>query len=107
MAKKGVVAEEQDTFDDVKELLASWQSAHIQYSAMADQKASILMGATFVVFSLTLGQMQANAISLPLLLLGGFSFTATVLSVMTIIPVIGGPKSNVGKPNLLFFGVFS
>jgi hypothetical protein len=44
---------------------------------------------------------------LPLLLLGGFSFAATVLSVMTIIPVIGGRKSSVGTPNLLFFGVFA
>ena len=95
------------SYDDMKELLASWQGAHVEYSAMADNKASILMGATFVVFSLTLGEMESNQISLPLLLLGGFSFAATVLSVMTIIPVFGGRQSNVGKPNLLFFGVFS
>ena len=96
-----------DSYEDVKELLASWQGAHVEYSAMADNKASILMGATFVVFSLTLGEMETNQISLPLLLLGGFSFAATVLSVMTIIPVFGGRQSNVGSPNLLFFGVFS
>jgi hypothetical protein len=107
MAEKVEFKEGADSFEDVKELLASWQGAHVEYSAMADNKASILMGATFVVFSLTLGEMETNKISLPLLLLGGFSFAATVLSVMTIIPVIGGRKSNVGTPNLLFFGVFS
>jgi hypothetical protein len=107
MAEQTGSGDDYDPLDDVKELLASWQAVHVEYSAMADNKASILMGATFVVFSLTLGEMEANKISLPLLLLGGFSFAATVLSVMTIIPVIGGPKSNVGKPNLLFFGVFS
>jgi hypothetical protein len=107
MTKKSESGVEDASFDDMKELLASWQAAHVEYSAMADNKASILMGATFVVFSLTLGEMEQNAISVPLLMLCGFSFAATVLSVMTIIPVIGGRKSNVGKPNLLFFGVFS
>lgn len=107
MTNKKETGERGHSFDDVKELLASCQSAHVEYSAMADNKASILMGATFVVFSLTLGEMETNQISLPLLLLGGFSFAATVLSVMTIIPVFGGRQSNVGKPNLLFFGVFS
>lgn len=95
------------SFDDMKELLAGWQATHVEYSSMADNKASILMGATFVVFSLTLGEMESNQISLPLLLLGGFSFAATVLSVMTIIPVFGGRQSGAGKPNLLFFGVFA
>jgi hypothetical protein len=63
------------------------------------------MGATFVVFSLTIGQMGSNNISLPMLLLGGFSFAATVLSVMAINPGIGRKKAS-GNPNPLFFGTF-
>ena len=55
---------------EVHNMLVSAQAAHVQLSAMADSKASILMGASFVVFSLTLGQMQANEISPALLVLG-------------------------------------
>jgi hypothetical protein len=91
---------------EVHNMLVAAQAAHVQFSSMADNKASILMGASFVVFSLTLGQMQANEISLPILLLGAFSFAATVLSVLTVLPEIGG-KSKKSVPNSLFFGVFS
>ena len=91
---------------EVHNMLVAAQEAHVQYSAMADSKASILMGASFVVFSLTLGQMQSNQISMPMLVLGSFSFFATVLSVLAVLPVIGG-KVKFAAPNLLFFGVFS
>jgi len=64
------------------------------------------MGATFVVFSLTIGGIGTNKFSLPLLVLGAFSFLAAVLSVMAILPSILG-KSKEGVPNLLFFGTFS
>lgn len=87
-------------------LVRTTMQVNVALSQMADQKASILMGATFVVFSLTIGEMGKNEISLPLLLLGGFSFAATVLSVLTILPSIGG-KMHWAAPNLLFFGVFS
>jgi hypothetical protein len=81
--------------------------AHVQFSAMADTKASILMGATFVVFTLTIGQMStATLLASPsLILLGVFSFIATVLSVMAVMPAIKTPKGR--NPNYLFFGVFS
>jgi hypothetical protein len=91
---------------EVHNMLLGAQAAHVQLSAMADSKASILMGASFVVFSLTLGQMQASAISLPLLVLGAFSFAATVLSVLTVLPAFGGDTPS-SRPNVLFFGVFS
>ena len=91
---------------EVHNMLVAAQGAHVQLSAMADSKASILMGASFVVFSLTIGDMQRNDVSLPILLLCAFSFAATVLSVLAVLPEIGG-KSKSGKPNTLFFGVFA
>jgi hypothetical protein len=91
---------------EVHNMLVNAQSAHLQFSEMADSKASILMGSTFVVFSLTIGAMGSDKISLPLLLLGSFSFGAAVLSVMAIHPSVAG-KSKAGVPNLLFFGMFS
>jgi hypothetical protein len=90
---------------EVHNMLVGAQSAHVQFSVMADSKASILMGASFVVFSLTLGQLQSQKVSVPLLLLGTFSFAATVLSVLAILPETGGKKMAAANP--LFFGIFS
>ncbi len=86
-------------------LVRTTQQIHVQLSQMADQKASILMGATFVVFTITIGQARGASTPLPLLVLGGFSFFAAVLAVLAIIPAVG-PSSR--RPiNLLFFGSFS
>ena len=106
MAEKVEFGEDYEFPKEVHNMLVAAQAAHVEFSAMADSKASILMGAAFVVFSLTLGEMQANSISLPMLLLGAFSFFATVLSVLAVLPEIGG-KSKFAGPNVLFFGVFS
>jgi hypothetical protein len=106
MAEKVEFGEDYEFPKEVHNLLAGAQSAHVQLSQMADNKASILMGATFVVFSLTIGAMTSSKISLPLLLLGAFSFCAAVLSVMAILPSLIG-RSKSGVPNLLFFGSFS
>jgi hypothetical protein len=91
---------------EVHNMLVSAQAAHIEFSSMADSKANILMGASFVVFSLTLGQMQSHDISMPMLVLGTFSFLATVLSVLAVLPEVGG-KTKFAAPNPLFFGYFS
>ncbi|CAN5228383.1 hypothetical protein BH10PSE14_BH10PSE14_34420 [soil metagenome] len=92
---------------EVHNMLVAAMEAHVQFSAMADTKASILMGATFVVFTLTIGQMSTTTLlaSPSLILLGVFSFIATVLSVMAVMPAIKTPKGR--NPNYLFFGVFS
>lgn len=92
---------------EVHNMLVSALAAHVGLSAMADSKASILMGATFLVFSLTIGQMStaSPSESYPLLILGAFAFVATVLSVLAVMPKIKIPKGQ--NPNWLFFGVFS
>jgi len=86
-------------------LVRTVQQAQYQLSQMADQKASLLMGATFVVFTLTIGQAKGGALpSLALMVLGGFAFIAAVLAILAVLPAIG-PQG--GKPNILFFGSFS
>lgn len=92
---------------EVHNMLVSALAAHVALSAMADSKASILMGATFLVFTLTIGQLTTATMSAsyPLLVLGAFAFAATVLSVMAVMPKIKIPKGQ--NPNWLFFGVFT
>ena len=86
-------------------LLRTTQLAHFQLSAMADQKASILMGASFVIFTIAVGQARGAGAPLPLLILGGFSFLSAICAVIAVLPSFGGRRA--GEPNLLFFGSFT
>lgn len=86
-------------------LLRTAQQMTLQLSQMADQKASILMGATFVVFTISVGQARNGGFSIPLMLLAFFSFVSAMLAVFAVLPSVSGkPK---GEPNILFFGVFT
>jgi hypothetical protein len=81
------------------------QQIHVHLSAMADHKASILMGATFVIFTITIGQARSAYVPVPLLILGGAAFFSAVFAVLAILPATHYRK--LGKGNLLFFGSFT
>lgn len=86
-------------------LLRTTQQHHAQLSAMADQKASILIGATFVVFTIILREGLDQALSPALLVLAVSAFVSASLGVMAILPSIQTrPGQN---PNYLFFGAFA
>ena len=87
-------------------LMRTTQLAQLQLSAMADTKASILMGATFVIFTITIGQARNGGAPLPLLILGGAAFFSAIFAVLSVLPKTGKPKRD-GESNLLFFGVFT
>lgn len=86
-------------------LLRTTQQHHMQLSSMADQKASILIGATFVVFTIILRDGMDRALSPPLVVLAISAFVSAALGVMAILPSIQTrPGQN---PNYLFFGAFT
>jgi hypothetical protein len=87
-------------------MMRTAQLAQLQLSAMADAKASILMGATFVIFTITIGQVRSGAAPIPLLILGGAAFFSAIFAVLAVLPITRG-KVGSGEPNILFFGVFS
>src|SRR3712207_8241855 len=60
---------------------------------MADHKASILMGATFVIFTITIGQARNSAAPVPLLILGAAAFFSAVFAVLAILPATRDRKS--------------
>lgn len=86
-------------------LVRTVQQTHVQLSAMADHKASILMGATFVIFTITIGQAKTASAPIPLLILGAAAFFSAVLAVLAIVPATHYRK--LGSGNLLFFGSFT
>jgi Family of unknown function (DUF5706) len=86
-------------------LVRTTQQINITLSQMADQKASILMGATFVVFTISVGQASRDGLSIALLVLIAFAFLSAMLAVFAIMPAVR-PQPNTAK-NVLFFGYFS
>ena len=87
-------------------MMRTAQLAQLQLSAMADAKASLLMGATFVIFTITIGQAHGGLPPLPLLILGGAAFFAAIFAVLAVIPMTSARRRG-GAPNILFFGTFS
>lgn len=95
-------------------LVRTNQQMTMMLSQMADQKASILMGATFVVFTLAVGQARAGAgaLAVPLTILATFSFLSALLAISAVLPRVGRMPPVVyrdGKDhsNILFFGRFA
>jgi len=88
-------------------LMRTAQLAQLQLSAMADTKASILMGATFVIFTITIGQARNGAAPLPLLILGGAAFLAAICTILAVLPKTAPKPKESARPNILFFGTFT
>lgn len=87
------------------QMIRTAQQSQMQMSAMADQKASILMGATFVVFTLTINQAVRGQVQASMLVLGGFALVSAILAILAVLPAVT-PKR--GTPlNLFFFGSFT
>ena len=86
-------------------LIRTMQQHHVQLSSMADQKANMLIGAAFLVLTLSIGQSQNNAFSLPLAILALSALIAAGLAILAVMPSTA-PKSAKGD-NWLFFGTFA
>lgn len=88
-------------------LLRTTQQIQYQLSQMADQKASLLMGATFVIFTITVGQIKSGGAPTALLILGATAFLSALLAVMAVLPSTKVPPQAHGPSNMLFFGSFT
>jgi hypothetical protein len=55
---------------------------------MADQKASILMGASFVVFSIAVGRSLAGELPWPLAVLALFAFLSSLCAAIAVLPSV-------------------
>lgn len=91
-------------------LVRTSQQINVMLSQMADTKASILMGATFLVFTISVGQATNGTLPWALAVLAVFAFISAMCAVFAVLPSVGGPnaaKLNDGVPNKLFFGYFT
>jgi Family of unknown function (DUF5706) len=91
-------------------LVRTTQQINLSLSQMADQKASILMGATFLVFTIAVGQARGGTLPVSLAVLALFAFISAMCAVFAVLPSVSNPaaaKLNGGKANKLFFGTFT
>lgn len=88
-------------------LVRTATQANLTLSQMADQKASILMGATIVVFTLAVGQASRGEVSVTVLVLAAFAFISALLAIAAILPSVRPPDVPPDRQNLLFFGSFT
>jgi hypothetical protein len=89
-------------------LLRTTQQIQYQLSQMADQKASMLLGITFVIFTIAVGQARSGGSAPPaLLILGAAAFGAALLTVLAVLPSTKAPSGAAGSDNILFFGAFT
>src|SRR5436190_13881166 len=88
-------------------LLRTTQQVQYQLSQMADQKASMLLGITFVIFTISVGQAKLGHPEPALLILAATAFLAAFLTVLAVLPSVKpGPKPDSIR-NILFFGSFT
>ena len=93
--------------DQAIHLVRTAQLNTLTLSQMADQKASILIGATFVVFSLAITRLLGTEISWSTLSLAATAFLSSLCAVMAVIPSLGKPPEDPKAFNALFFGHFA
>lgn len=84
------------------------QQITMSYSQMADHKASLLMGANFIVFTIAVGQVRKDGLPVSLSILALFAFASAVCAILAVVPSVGRPPNGQsGSPNKLFFGHFA
>ncbi|MEW5686844.1 MAG: Pycsar system effector family protein [Pseudomonadota bacterium] len=109
MAKDSVVETAKPTgTPDGVHLLRTAMTVQYQLSQMADQKANMVLAATFVIFTITVSQVRiGGAVVVPLLILGAAAFMAATLAILAVLPSVKTPPRAGGPANVLFFGSFT
>lgn len=87
-------------------LVRTTQQQTLQLSQMADQKASILMGASFLVFSIAVSRAFAGYLPVSLAILACFAFLSSLCAVVAVLPSVS-PRKGPQSANRLFFGHFA
>jgi hypothetical protein len=88
-------------------LIRTAQLNTLSLSQMADGKANILIGATFVVFSLVITQALSGDVNWSVICLAVTAFASAMCAVLAITPPVRAKAVPKAQFNPLFFGHFS
>jgi len=94
------------------QILRTTQQHHVTLSAMADNKASMIITVSSIVLTLTLGKLDQPELRMSVLTLTVFTLLALLLAILTVLPKYRPLSLKPDAPlpphfNLLFFGHFS
>ena len=87
-------------------LLRTVQLNSLRLSQMADQKASILMGASFLVFSIAVSRAFTGELPYSLGILALFAFLSSLCAVLAVLPRLSKSLPPGARRNPMFFGHF-
>jgi hypothetical protein len=92
---------------NVDYVLRTAHQHHVALSSMADQKANILVGCSFLMLTLLWGQMNQDQgrANIGLIVLAVFTASSAVCALLAVMPRFKRPKQ--GAENVLFFGHFA
>ncbi len=88
-------------------LVRTAQTQTLSLSSMADNKASILIGATFVVFSMSVTQLFGDGATMSVLALAATAFFSSLFAVLSVIPSVPEAPKDKRLFNYLFFGHYT
>jgi hypothetical protein len=88
-------------------LLRTTHQNHVHLSLMADQKASILIGAAFVLLTILFAHLREHPLTVPLTILTVTTMTAAFFAILTVMPCVAPRKLPRTPINPLFFGAFT
>jgi len=88
-------------------LVRNSQIQTLSLSSMADNKASILIGATFVVFSMSVTQLFGEGATFSVMALAATSFFSSLFAVLSVIPSVPNAPEDRKFFNHLFFGHYT
>ena len=95
-------------------LFRTLQQTVTTFSAMADQKASMMITVCSIVLTIGITQLDSPLLRWPLMILTMSTLTALLLAILAVLPSGRYPKQPDGSPdtaspgfNLLFFGHFA
>jgi len=80
---------------------------HAQAVANGRPEGLDLLGATFLVFSLSVSRALTGEMPVSLMILASFSFASSLCAVMAVLPKVGRPDGPVKNRNLIFFGHYT
>ena len=74
----------------------------VHLSQMADQKANIVLGASFIMITIIVGISSSSGLTASLATLGGFTTISAILALLAVMPTLPGQSRTSSNP--LYFG---
>jgi hypothetical protein len=89
------------------QLLQTVHQNHTRLSAVADLKASILIGSSLIVLTLIFSKLDTENLSITLVVLAAFLLASSAFAVFATLPRSKPEAGRAHKFNLFFFGSFA